>query len=272
MNDLKENPGAPKGAPKPARKPYVTVLLFVGFLALCLLVGIGIGRLMVLVMDASPVVADAINAFISDIMVPLQWVIFILLFVGSVAFYWLAKLGERQLRKNDEDEAARDRAEQMLSIGMILSTANGILGYGLFGMSAALAFTEKNGPLLLSGLVLLVAVILTGTIYSTFSVAFIKRLCPEKKGDPLELRFQRQWLNSCDEAERMCIYQAAFGSYKVTERVLLVLWIVTVLLTLYFRMSFYPILVITILWFSHTISYQYYSCKDTSSKKKNKLQ
>lgn len=44
-------------------------------------------------------------------------------------------------------------------------------------------------------------------------VRVIQKIYPDKKGDPTSLKFPKQWLESCDEAEKECIYQASYKGY-----------------------------------------------------------
>ena len=46
----------------------------------------------------------------------------------------------------------------------------------------------------------------------------VQRVYPEKKGDPASRKFQKEWLESCDEAERAMIYQSAYKSYMTANK------------------------------------------------------
>lgn len=57
----------------------------------------------------------------------------------------------------------------------------------------------------------------------------VRRVYPEKKGDPVSGKFQQQWLESCDEAETALIYRSACRPYLVSGKFIPVL-LVTVML------------------------------------------
>ena len=44
-------------------------------------------------------------------------------------------------------------------------------------------------------------------------VKLLQKTHPEKKGDPPSPKFQEQWLDSCDEAEKEVIYRSAYKAY-----------------------------------------------------------
>lgn len=73
---------------------------------------------------------------------------------------------------------------------------------------------------------------------SKFCLNQIKQLNPEKRGDLDTLDFDRQWLASCDEAEKWKIYQAGYQSYQILNKVLLALWVILLLGFMFFRLSF----------------------------------
>lgn len=59
-------------------------------------------------------------------------------------------------------------------------------------------------------------------------VEFIRRVSPEKRGDIRDFRFNQDWYNSCDEAERQRIGLASYRAVLVTQTVLLALLVVVV--------------------------------------------
>ena len=56
-----------------------------------------------------------------------------------------------------------------------------------------------------------------------------KRLYPEKQGNVLDLKFQKEWFGSCDEAERQLIWQCGYQSMRVTSRAMLAFFVLLVI-------------------------------------------
>ncbi len=56
-----------------------------------------------------------------------------------------------------------------------------------------------------------------------------------RKGDPSSAKFQEQWLESCDEAEKEVIYQSAYKAYVTINRtiplILIVVMVANLILT-----------------------------------------
>lgn len=63
-------------------------------------------------------------------------------------------------------------------------------------------------------------------------VDFIRRISPEKRGDVRDLKFNKEWYNSCDEAERQKIGRASYRTVLATQMVLVALLVVVVVVRL----------------------------------------
>lgn len=246
---------------------YILILLGAG------LFGAVIGIGMMMVRNSSDILGDKLVSFMVDVVPSAQWIVFLLLTAVSIGLYLVALTCTKQLEKNREDEALTHKADILLSSGMALCSVNLIVGYWLFGLLVTLPIGRAdtvlaNISVLLVSVGVLVLLIVYYSIYMAYSVKLTKRLYPEKKGDPLDTRFQKDWLASCDEAEKMVIYQASYKSYKMTGGALLILWVITVLCSLFFGQNGFAITVISIIWLVQSVSYNYH-CMKLNRKKLN---
>lgn len=78
---------------------------------------------------------------------------------------------------------------------------------------------------------------------------------PEKRGSVYDTKFQKKWLESCDESERRQIGEASCRAYMVTTRVCIGLWLVLVMLSMVFEMSLLPVFVLTVIWGTMQVTY-----------------
>ena len=84
------------------------------------------------------------------------------------------------------------------------------------------------------------------------SVRYVKAIQaahPEKKGDPTSSKFTEQWVESCDEAEKMMIGRCAFEAFKVTNSVCGALSIILAISAMMFDIGFLPSFVVCLIWF-----------------------
>lgn len=86
-------------------------------------------------------------------------------------------------------------------------------------------------------------------------VKCIQRVYPGKKGDPSSRKFQKEWLASCDEAERSVIYQSAYRSYVTANRALPLLLVVAMLGHLLFDTGVMAVALLASAWLIVLISY-----------------
>ena len=59
-------------------------------------------------------------------------------------------------------------------------------------------------------------------MYQVATVKQIQKKDPMKHGDAADLRFQKEWIRSCDEVEKRVIYEASYKAYTVGRTLLLV--------------------------------------------------
>lgn len=155
-----------------------------------------------------------------------SWVISLALTLGALALYLDCRA--KFLAWDGEDEDLIEGVEHRLGVSMLLDNLMMILGF--------LCFTLLSGTMELLegwqfwlGLAAFLYCMAASIVLTRLSVNLTKRINPEKRGDVLELKFQKTWLASCDEGERSVIYQSAFKAYKVTSYTCMGLWMVCTL-------------------------------------------
>ncbi|MCI9331545.1 MAG: DUF3169 family protein [Oscillibacter sp.] len=87
------------------------------------------------------------------------------------------------------------------------------------------------------------------------AVDLTRRMNPEKRGSVYDSKFQKKWLDSCDESERRQIGEASYRAYTVTIRLCLGLWLALVLLSMVFEISLLPAFVLLLVWGTMQVAY-----------------
>ena len=75
------------------------------------------------------------------------------------------------------------------------------------------------------------------------------------KGDPSSTKFQEQWLESCDEAEKEVIYQSAYKAYVTINRTIPLILIVVMVANLYFDTGMMAVVVLAVVWMLAQFTY-----------------
>ena len=82
-----------------------------------------------------------------------------------------------------------------------------------------------------------------------------RRMNPEKHGSVYDTKFQKKWLDSCDESERRQIGEASYRAYMVTTRVCLGVWMALTVLGMVFEIGMLPVSVLLLVWGVMQVTY-----------------
>ncbi len=186
-----------------------------------------------------------------------------LLIAGAVnlAFYLKSK---NQFKVWDgEDEDSINQVEFNLSKVMLISNIVLIISYFLFGLwiyvSESQNVTLDEKILKINSfvvVVLFVVSIIFSIIIQRCVVELEKKINPEKRGEILNMNFQKEWEQSCDEAEMTMVYKSAYKAFKATNNTCVVLWVISIICLMILKTGILPILFVTVLWLVSTITYQ----------------
>ena len=152
----------------------------------------------------------------------------------------------------DEDETS-ESIDTALSWVLLLSAVQLLLN--LFFLSAFCIYWMDRDIRALA----LVGVFLLSSGLVIFAqqkaVDLERKMNPEKHGSVYDAKFQKKWLDSCDESERRQIGEASRRAYMVTTRVCLGLWLALVILSMLFDMSLLPVFVLLLVWGTMQVTY-----------------
>lgn len=177
-------------------------------------------------------------------------VITILLMGGAYLFYGRAK--RRFSQWNGQEESLIDQVENDLSKGMLLTQINQIVSFFFF----AIAFYIMPASLLtLLPLVSFLLAIFLIMLFQKQAVDFLKTINPEKHGSVFDFNFQKKWIESCDEAQQLLIYKAAYKGYLAGVYTCLALWLLCVLANIAFDVGLLPVTCVSLIWLVITIAY-----------------
>jgi len=195
------------------------------------------------------------------------WILLCLAAGSAVAQFLLYRSAKQKFDHwNEEDEQTLEKIDSTLNLALIINSACLILSYCLVGIPFSrmrdLSLVEFGLSLL--GLILAMVVMVVG---QQKIVDLTKKLYPEKQGSVYDMKFQKVWYESCDEAERTMIANAAFSAYKATGTVCLILWVVALLGDMLFHYGFLPSLFVCIIWLVNTLSYCISCLKQGKSRK-----
>lgn len=180
----------------------------------------------------------------------------LLLALTALLLFW----GRKSFRAWDgENEEEMERMEGRLGIGLIAANVDMILSYFFFGADISRMFgdiEQGKGMLRLAlGMGAFVYSMVVVIVCQSRLVNLEKEMNPEKQGSIYDVKFQKVWLESCDEFERQVIYRCAYRAYRVTGYVCLGLWLLCTFGIMWWDFGILPLLMVSILWMVLTLSY-----------------
>ena len=111
-----------------------------------------------------------------------------------------------------------------------------------------------------------IAVIVETIIIQQRCVDAVKRMNPEKTASVYDVKFQRKWMDSCDEAEKLMIGKCAYKAYAAASAVLAIIFAVCALI---FNTGFLPSFAVCVIWF--VLQFIYYRETIRYSKAGNRI-
>lgn len=196
---------------KSRMKPSTSFFIII---ALCALLG-AVGSIIVQLNTLS---LQNIFAFLNDALyhlgMPLMVASLVFPLIGTI----LIKKGYRLIPAAQQDDAAYEQANQTLCAALIFSQVGSIWSISVMGLSFCTTAFGLNYGIFVS-LFALILQLIWNTWLQVKSVNGTKQLNPEKQGDVLDVKFQRDWYNSCDEAERSRIGECSHFSFRIMSNV-----------------------------------------------------
>ena len=87
------------------------------------------------------------------------------------------------------------------------------------------------------------------------TIEFIRAMNPEKKGCIFDMKFCKTWTDSCDEAEKKLMGEAAYGVYQVMNRACIIVWAVLIFLQMFAGVGLLPSLVVMGLFVTSQVAF-----------------
>ena len=159
----------------------------------------------------------------------------------GTGWYLYAAAKRRFAAWDGDDEDAVDAAERQLSWALLLTGLMLVLDCFFFAASI-------NYERFLPDVVLFLASAGVLVVLQQKIVDLERRINPEKRGSVYDMKFQKTWMDSCDEAERAQIGQACYRAYMVGTKACVFLWVVLLILNFVFGFGLLPIAAVLVIW------------------------
>lgn len=168
---------------------------------------------------------------------------------------WIYLRGKRLIPQAMEDDEAFPRVNLMLGRAMFLSNISTVFMF----VAMALSYASSWG-IGFSVLLLLVHIVWLTALQARI-ISATKQISPEKRGNIFDFKFQHDWYQSCDEAERQQIGQCSYQAFKITSMIYPFLLAVLAVLSMIDLIAPAYSLLVGLLWLVQQFVYNYTSLK-----------
>lgn len=247
---------------KTKKKKINTYLKYACVMAGCILAGAAFGVAVSFgdITAAGDGVIDAVHSIRSAMLPILALLLLAEVFCGELTISKTKALG-RQLMNAEDEEGDRLELdlEKVNARGIMGSTVLNVLSWLVVSAGYSMEYIDglekgKGIWLMLAFGVFILLNVYTG-FYQIRFIREIQKIYPGRNGDPVSMKFQEQWLKSCDEAEREMIYQASYRSYITTQKAVQFLLLIAMLGELIWGTGIMAILMIGVIWLIMTTTY-----------------
>lgn len=245
-------------------------MLFIVIMVVCGIFGGILGMIFAMARKSIPEMQAAFEEFMTAniitfaVVIPLVMILMILFAaVWSIRNIKITKNSASGFIERDDEESLR-RIDKKLSYNLWILNGIGIIFYFLFAvmMFADIKFGLKQVPKIsIYTVVVFLAAILIIIKLQQKLVDCTRIINPEKKGSVYDLNFAKKWEESCDEAEKLTIYRAAYKAYQRVNILCIVLWAFFVILGIFSGIGFLPVVTVIIIWTVLSCTYNYYAIK-----------
>lgn len=216
---------------------------FFGIILLSALMGAGAG--IVIGVSSATGLSDRILEMIRHFLrLFTPWSILVLsvpMLGGSLALYLSAR--KQAASWDGEEERLIDKVEEKLCWALLIISLNMILDFFFFGIGTQVG--DKSMRLLLVSFLLSNACII---VLQQKVVDLTRQLNPEKQGSVYDTKFQKKWLESCDENELRQIGQASYKAFHAVNNTCILLWMLLILLAVAFQIGVLPFFLVTLIF------------------------
>lgn len=180
------------------------------------------------------------------------------LFMATVIVY--VKTKKTAMNWNGEDENVITKVEHDLSYPVLFTNLAMLLNMIMFGVTVELAMQKTIGKnqaiiTMMVAIVILIIGMVWIVVMQNITINLEKSLNPEKRGNVFDANFQKEWESSCDEAQKLIIYQSGYTAFKRTTFTCSILWVVCIMAQMFFHTGLLPLFCVGIIYMVSNLSY-----------------
>lgn len=168
--------------------------------------------------------------------------------LSIILFIFLHQVRKAYKNWDKQDEKEALRLEDMLSFRSIVTVLGNILTFLLYGTATyCMLSNDREGILIWLLIIFLLWNVLFMIYIQKEILNLIKRIRTEKKGSVYDCNMKDKWLDSCDEAEKMVIFEASYETYTKMSKYIKYIMAIIVMAGAFIEIGLFPLLTVVII-------------------------
>jgi len=207
-------------------------------------------------------IVDAIDNFFINNTSELHLGLIISLYFPAVYLYFKGKKFYSQISNisDEETDVFEKIGSKFFNLAISISSVLLILNFMLFGMT--FDKTNSNHSIVIF---LFMFSVIGVSVLNIITIKYIQKNDNRLKGDPTSLRFDKEFLESCDEAEVSRIHKSGYRAFVFSKNASLVFIVLTILLNFTFNTGTFPIFLSCMMMLIQVTAYSYHAMKNESN-------
>jgi hypothetical protein len=197
-----------------------------------------------------------LSEYINQNIVYIQLVVSGFIFLPVMFLYINVRGIVKKIDVEVDDDPVFEKFDKLLDRTVIINGINIILANVLFGFAA----TGSN-DLLMYSVVVFLAFIGVSVFVEVSLINLYKNIDETKSGDPMSMKFHKDWLKSCDEAEQLLVYKAGYKTFRFMQTFLMIFMGPLIVIKISFDTSNSAIITVGLIAIMNIILFTYYSHK-----------
>lgn len=158
-----------------------------------------------------------------------------------------------------EEERDYTQAEDGCALSLMLSGLALVINFVFLGMISDLAQEAAPGLMMVIAFLVVTALVVT---LQFLPINLLKKMNPERRGNPLDFSFDKIWMASADEGEQFRDYKASYLALQFIKNAMAFVMLGALMGNIYFHTGMFAIYLVALIWAGVMILPYYYERRE----------
>jgi lysylphosphatidylglycerol synthetase-like protein (DUF2156 family) len=179
----------------------------------------------------------------------------LLLLLPSTILHFVGKKAYGEMMSKDDDELNSDLLKKSGYMDLSMSFLGVFITVNFMQFGMLYNKTTADSSMIL--VLFMVGILFTSTL-QVATVKYVQKFDKRLKGDPTKSSFDKEFVESMDEAEQLKTYKAGYKSFQMTKIVTQIIVVITIFMNIIFGTGGFAIFISCLFMLVETVSFAYH--------------